>query len=307
MKDVRLRQALLARRARVSPDNSSAIFLLSWRAAAALSRRRSCRAARRAGGCWQPSARSRDQRCSKRADANPVPVPGSPGLAPIFRLGAGLRGLDRCRPRVHHELQRRSRPCVPERHGPPHQHRHQRGPRSPVHRRRHAVHAGRLSRRRRQAPPGHVRVRLNRRLRPQFGVCADRRHEPRHQPVPARGCSGPSRFRRPACRRIQVPATQSTRSRTRNPGFRDFNTALSGAPGEPAIVSFEVRWQGWSSVCASDDPDTDFSAAVRARTGADGWSAVVGDYPFQSAPIDTSSSDLAEVGTMRNGVFSPRN
>jgi hypothetical protein len=88
--------------------------------------------------------------------------------------------------------------------------------------------------------------------------------------------------------------------------FSDFNAALSGAPGVPALVSFEVRWQGVEQRVSIEDPDTDFAAEfVRGRAQME-WSAVVGDYTFQSAPIDTSSSDFAEVGTMRNGVFYPR-
>ena len=87
--------------------------------------------------------------------------------------------------------------------------------------------------------------------------------------------------------------------------FGDFNTALSGAPGVPAIVSFEVRWQGVVQRVHVEDPDTDFRAEfVRGRAQME-WSAIVGDYTFQSAPIETSSSDLAEVATMRNGAFSP--
>jgi hypothetical protein len=64
--------------------------------------------------------------------------------------------------------------------------------------------------------------------------------------------------------------------------FADFNTALSGAPGVPAIVSFEVRWQGVEQRVGIEDPDTDFSAEfVRGRAQME-WSAVVGDYMFGS-------------------------
>jgi hypothetical protein len=88
--------------------------------------------------------------------------------------------------------------------------------------------------------------------------------------------------------------------------FGDFNTSLSGTPGTPATVSFEVRWSGVDQRVNIKDPQTDFGAEfVRGRAQM-AWSATVGHYSFQSDPIETSSSDFAEVGTMRNGRFFPR-
>lgn len=88
--------------------------------------------------------------------------------------------------------------------------------------------------------------------------------------------------------------------------FGDFNTSFSGTPGVPATVSFEVRWSGTDQRVNLRDPDAGFGAEfVRGRAQM-AWSAVVGDYSFQSDPIGTSSSDFAEMGTMRNGTFFPR-
>ncbi len=51
------------------------------------------------------------------------------------------------------------------------------------------------------------------------------------------------------------------------------------------------------------DEDAGFAAEFVRGKAQMQWSAVVGDYHFQSDPLNTSSSDFAEIGTMRNGTF----
>jgi hypothetical protein len=88
--------------------------------------------------------------------------------------------------------------------------------------------------------------------------------------------------------------------------FVDFNESLSGQPGDPATVSFEVHWSGVGQRLNIHSEDANFGAEfVRGRAQME-WSAVVGDYHFKSDPLATSSSDFAEMGTMRNGTFFPR-
>jgi len=88
--------------------------------------------------------------------------------------------------------------------------------------------------------------------------------------------------------------------------YGDFNTSLSGVPGVPATVSFEVRWSGAGQRLNIHDEDAGFGAQfVRGKAQME-WSAVVGDYHFKSDPLSTSWSDFAEMGTMRNGTFFPR-
>jgi hypothetical protein len=88
--------------------------------------------------------------------------------------------------------------------------------------------------------------------------------------------------------------------------FGDFNNALSGGAGVPATVSFEVRWSGVDQRVNIKNPDAGFGGNyVRGRAQME-WSAVVGNYRFESDPLDTSSSDFASLGTERNGVFFPR-
>jgi len=88
--------------------------------------------------------------------------------------------------------------------------------------------------------------------------------------------------------------------------YGDFDNALSGNPGVPATVSFEVRWSGVDERLNIKDESARFGGEfVRGRAQMS-WSATVGDYEYQSDPIDTSFSDFASLGTERNGVYFPR-
>lgn len=86
----------------------------------------------------------------------------------------------------------------------------------------------------------------------------------------------------------------------------DFGSSLSGAPGTPATVSFDVRWSGVDSRVNLKDPAAGFAGEFVRGHAQMSWSAVVGDLAFQSDPLETSSSDFATMGTHRNGVFFPR-
>jgi hypothetical protein len=88
--------------------------------------------------------------------------------------------------------------------------------------------------------------------------------------------------------------------------FGDIGSAFNGAPGVPATVSFEVRWSGVEQRLHITDRAAGFAGQF-VRGGAQmSWSAVSGDYSYQSDALETSSSDFAETGTERNGVFFPR-
>jgi hypothetical protein len=87
--------------------------------------------------------------------------------------------------------------------------------------------------------------------------------------------------------------------------FVDFNESLSGQPGDPATVSFEVRWSGVDQRVRIHDEDTEFAGEFVRGKAQMRWAAVVGNYQFRSEPLSTSSSDFAEIGTMRNGTFFP--
>jgi hypothetical protein len=86
--------------------------------------------------------------------------------------------------------------------------------------------------------------------------------------------------------------------------YHNFDNSFSGGTGDPAIVSFEVRWfldVGQRANIKNEEGD--FGAEFVRAHAQMAWSAVVGDYSFRSDPIDTSHSDFAEMGTMRNGRF----
>jgi hypothetical protein len=91
--------------------------------------------------------------------------------------------------------------------------------------------------------------------------------------------------------------------------IEDYGTienAFNGLEGAPATVSFEVRWSGVDQRLNLKDRDARFGGEFVRGSAQMAWSATVGDFLFESAPLGTSSSDFASVGTERNGVFFPR-
>jgi len=88
--------------------------------------------------------------------------------------------------------------------------------------------------------------------------------------------------------------------------YGSLNNAFNGLPGVPATVSFEVHWSGVGERLNVKDPVARFGGEFVRGSAQMAWSAVVGDYTFQSDPLETSSSDFASLGTERNGVFFPR-
>ena len=84
--------------------------------------------------------------------------------------------------------------------------------------------------------------------------------------------------------------------------YGSFDNSFSGATGVPARVSFEVHWSGGDRVNILDE-DNAFAAQFFRGQAYMAWTAVVGDYQFQSDPIETSHSDFAEIGRMKNGVY----
>jgi hypothetical protein len=88
--------------------------------------------------------------------------------------------------------------------------------------------------------------------------------------------------------------------------YGDFNNSFGGGAGVPATVSFEVRWSGVDQRLNIKNPDASFGGEYVRGSAQMEWSAIVGNYSFQSDPLDTSSSDFASLGTERNGVFFPR-
>ena len=88
--------------------------------------------------------------------------------------------------------------------------------------------------------------------------------------------------------------------------YGSLDNSFRGLPGVPATVSFEVHWSGVGERLNIKDPVSRFGGEFVRGSAQMAWSAVVGDYTFQSDPLETSTSDFASLGTERNGVFFPR-
>jgi hypothetical protein len=183
------------------------------------------------------------------------------GITRKSRFGCRLKfrlSSNRRRAIVDHQLQWRRGHRLRERQREPHAHANRLGRRAAVPRRRHARHAGRLSGRGRQAEAGHLRIRLNRRLRPRSGLAQIVELNPGINPYPT-GLFWTMQIPDSSVR--VNPGAGSAVYQVANAqvlDFGDFNTALSGAPGSPATVSFDVRWSGVNQRVNIKDPVAGF-------------------------------------------------
>jgi hypothetical protein len=93
-----------------------------------------------------------------------------------------------------------------------------------------------------------------------------------------------------------------------NVPIQDFHSILNalfggGASPEPGLVSFEVRWFGVDDRVNIKNKSNGFAGEyVRGQAQME-WTATVGDFHYVSDPIETSSSEFAELGHERNGSF----
>ncbi len=79
-----------------------------------------------------------------------------------------------------------------------------------------------------------------------------------------------------------------------------------GPPATPGLVSFRVRWSGVQqriNVSNTDPIYGGFGGEFVRNAAQMEWTATVGDFRFESDPLETSSSGFAEIGHERNGVF----
>ena len=90
--------------------------------------------------------------------------------------------------------------------------------------------------------------------------------------------------------------------------FGDIVNALFPDPARPPVpasASFEVRWEGVIERTSIVNNDQGFVGQFVRTNAHMEWSAIVGDFSFESAPASTSSSVFAEIGQERNGSFFP--
>ena len=112
---------------------------------------------------------------------------------------------------------------------------------------------------------------------------------------------------------VQVDLTNGTASMraTKVPIF-DYGTlqnALftgSNPPPVPGWVSFDVVWTGGGAsipINSTDPTKGIFSGTFAQCTAQMQWQAAVGDFTFDSDPLNTSQSTFAEIGQETNGSY----
>jgi hypothetical protein len=87
--------------------------------------------------------------------------------------------------------------------------------------------------------------------------------------------------------------------------FHDFENAMlrNGAPPTPANVSFTATWTATDVATTYTDAALRYRGELRPATAQMEWTARAGGFDYTSAPLATSTTDLAWLGTERNGSF----
>lgn len=107
------------------------------------------------------------------------------------------------------------------------------------------------------------------------------------------------------------PRTGQARLRLRDFALEDAFTipnALFGDPGNrvPAVVSFDLEWDGGGRRVKVSDYDTDFAGDFVTGPARIQWSARNDQgFRFHSDPAASSRTEFAYVGRERNGEFFP--
>ena len=71
----------------------------------------------------------------------------------------------------------------------------------------------------------------------------------------------------------------------------------------PSVIPYRVEWNALGAVNMFDNVAQQFRGEFRDAVAEMEWSARAVDFDFVSAPIETSRTDGAELGTGRNGAF----
>jgi hypothetical protein len=75
------------------------------------------------------------------------------------------------------------------------------------------------------------------------------------------------------------------------------------ARGRYRLVSYRVAWTATGVVNEFDNVAQQYRGELRDATAQMEWSARTPDFDFVSAPIATSTTDAALLGSERNGSF----
>lgn len=82
------------------------------------------------------------------------------------------------------------------------------------------------------------------------------------------------------------------------------NGIFGGGPQPvPATLSFRVQWNCPSPAGTANIASEKYRGTVKTGTAQMEWSARIGDLLYQSFPISTSTSDVAELVQESNGSF----
>lgn len=87
--------------------------------------------------------------------------------------------------------------------------------------------------------------------------------------------------------------------------FFDFENALlaNGDTPRQGRVSFRVEWTADGGAQAVDNPTQQYRGTVRPAVAQMEWSGRSGEYEFRSAPLATSTTDAAQLGSCSNGAY----
>jgi hypothetical protein len=87
--------------------------------------------------------------------------------------------------------------------------------------------------------------------------------------------------------------------------FHDFENAIRGNGDSPkqSSVSFTVRWTATGPVEVLDNASQQFRGRFRDAEAKMEWSASSGQFEYQSAPLDESTTEAAQLGEESNGFF----
>lgn len=87
--------------------------------------------------------------------------------------------------------------------------------------------------------------------------------------------------------------------------FFDFENAIlrNGDTPRQGRVSFRVEWAAEGPLKNVDNPTQRYRGTIRPAAAQMEWSGRSGDYEFQSAPLATSTTDAAQLGSCSNGSY----
>jgi len=87
------------------------------------------------------------------------------------------------------------------------------------------------------------------------------------------------------------------------PDYHDFVNSIFPGVSEPAVVSFDIRWEGIQERTNRRNTTEDFAGEFVVTKATAEWSSRQAGFEFRSDPAETSVSEHAIVGHERNGVF----